>query len=172
MYRKTCFPRTTQSAPQLWNSHHPKLNVCTPPPSLPHPRRSKRLSENTIIRSVLLQKKIHQRPYLLVGLDDLNDLVVDLPPEQLLRLAAVIHRVQEHQLYTQLTQPGRKEVRQDKNKSTRNKHRAKNELRMSRERLLVPQADVLRFEDLPVGRLAGDDDVQLVHGFHHGPKQR
>lgn len=36
--------------------------------------------------------------------------------------------------------------------------------------ILVPQADVLRLEDFSVGRLAADDDIQLVHRFHHSPR--
>lgn len=43
--------------------------------------------------------------YLLVGLDNLDDLVVNLPPEQLLSLAAIVDRVEEHQLHTKLPQP-------------------------------------------------------------------
>lgn len=44
--------------------------------------------------------------YLLVCLDDLDDLVVDLPPQKLLSLATIVHRVEKHQLHTQLPQPG------------------------------------------------------------------
>lgn len=35
--------------------------------------------------------------------------------------------------------------------------------------LLVAEADVLRLEDLLVGRFAADDDIQLVHRLHHSP---
>lgn len=50
------------------------------------------------------------RQYLLVGLDDLNDLIVDLPPQQLFSLASIVHRVQEHQLYTKFPQSGYKKI--------------------------------------------------------------
>lgn len=36
--------------------------------------------------------------------------------------------------------------------------------------LLVAKADVLRLEDLSVGRFAADDDIQLVNGLHHSPE--
>lgn len=42
--------------------------------------------------------------YLLVGLDNLDDLIVNLPPEQLLGLTAVVYWVEEHQLHTKLPQ--------------------------------------------------------------------
>lgn len=35
--------------------------------------------------------------------------------------------------------------------------------------ILVPEAYVLRLEDLSVGRFAAGDNVQLVHGLHHSP---
>lgn len=38
--------------------------------------------------------------------------------------------------------------------------------------VLVPEADVLRFEDLSVGHFAAGDNVQLVHGLHHSPARR
>lgn len=38
--------------------------------------------------------------------------------------------------------------------------------------LLVAKADVLRFEDLSVGRFAADDDIQFVHRLHHSPGSR
>lgn len=44
--------------------------------------------------------------------------------------------------------------------------------RVSRGTALVPQADVLRLEDLSVGHFATGDDVQLVHGLHHSPARR
>lgn len=33
--------------------------------------------------------------------------------------------------------------------------------------ILVTKANVLRFEDLSVGRFAAGDNVQFVHGLHH-----
>lgn len=36
--------------------------------------------------------------------------------------------------------------------------------------LLVAKADVLRLEDLSVGRFAADDNIQLVNGLHHSPE--
>lgn len=38
--------------------------------------------------------------------------------------------------------------------------------------VLVPEADVLRFEDLSVGHFAAGDNVQFVHGLHHSPARR
>ena len=38
--------------------------------------------------------------------------------------------------------------------------------------ILVAKADVLRLEDLSVGRFASDDDIQLVYGLHHSPGGR
>lgn len=38
--------------------------------------------------------------------------------------------------------------------------------------VLVAKADVLWLEDLSVGRLAADDDIQLVHRFHHSPEKQ
>lgn len=43
---------------------------------------------------------------------------------------------------------------------------------LSRGNVLVPEADVLRFEDLSVGHFAAGDNVQLVHGLHHSPARR
>lgn len=44
-------------------------------------------------------------PYLLVCLDNLDDLIVNLPPEQLLSLTAVVNGMEKHQLHTKLPQP-------------------------------------------------------------------
>lgn len=38
--------------------------------------------------------------------------------------------------------------------------------------VLVPEADVLRLEDLSVGHFAAGDNVQLVHGLHHSSARR
>lgn len=38
--------------------------------------------------------------------------------------------------------------------------------------VLVAQADVLRLEDLSVGRFAADDDIQLVDRLDHSPGQK
>lgn len=35
--------------------------------------------------------------------------------------------------------------------------------------ILVAKADVLRLEDLSVGRFAADDNIQFVHRLHHSP---
>lgn len=43
--------------------------------------------------------------HLLIRLDDLNDVVINLPPQKLLGLTAVINRVEEHQLHAELPQP-------------------------------------------------------------------
>lgn len=43
---------------------------------------------------------------------------------------------------------------------------------LSRGNVLVPEADVLRFEDFSVGHFAAGDNVQLVHGLHHSPARR
>lgn len=43
--------------------------------------------------------------YLLVGLDNLDDLIVNLPPEQFLSLTAIVDRMKKHQFHTKLSQP-------------------------------------------------------------------
>lgn len=43
--------------------------------------------------------------YLLVSLDNLDDLIVNLPPEQLLGFTAIVNRVEKHQFHTKLPQP-------------------------------------------------------------------
>lgn len=44
--------------------------------------------------------------HLLICLDDLNDVIINLPPQKLLGLTAVINRVEKHQLHAKLPQPG------------------------------------------------------------------
>lgn len=43
--------------------------------------------------------------YLFVCLDNLDDLIINFPPEQLLSLTPIVDRVEKHQLHTQLPQP-------------------------------------------------------------------
>lgn len=43
---------------------------------------------------------------------------------------------------------------------------------LARLYLLVPEANVLRFEDLSVGHFPAGDDVQLVDGLHHSPARQ
>lgn len=38
--------------------------------------------------------------YLFVGLDNLDDLIVNLPPKQLLSLSAIVDWMEEHEFYT------------------------------------------------------------------------
>lgn len=44
--------------------------------------------------------------YLFVCFNQLDDFVVNLPPQQLLGFPPIVHRVEEHQLYTQFAEPG------------------------------------------------------------------
>lgn len=43
--------------------------------------------------------------YLLVHLDNLDDIIINFPPEKLLCLAAIVDRMKKHQLNTELPQP-------------------------------------------------------------------
>lgn len=51
------------------------------------------------------KKKYFFSSHLLVCLDDLNDVIINLPPQELLGFTAVIDRVEEHQLHAKLPQP-------------------------------------------------------------------
>lgn len=66
---------------------------------------------NDSFTEVLNQSKATQKKtvlfssHLLIRLDDLNDVVINLPPQKLLGLTAIIDGVEEHQLHAKLPQP-------------------------------------------------------------------
>lgn len=56
-----------------------------------------------IMKAVILIKAKQMKTYLLVSLNDLNDLIINLPPKELFSFASIINRMKEHQLHTQFS---------------------------------------------------------------------
>lgn len=71
---------------------------------------SKQIKPLTCSDPLPAQRLSHARatdPYLLIRFNELDNFIVNFPPEQFFCFSSIIHWVQEHQLHTQLSQPER-----------------------------------------------------------------
>lgn len=71
---------------------------------------SKQIKPLTCSDPLPAQRLSHARatdPYLFICFNELDNFIVNFPPEQFFCFSSIIHWVQEHQLHTQLSQPER-----------------------------------------------------------------